>query len=146
MEKNGGDAEELIRQTFWTEFVSFLMKIVFVISILALVAVTGCVTKSKADAQAKAAYLAGQKAAYDSMGQKMMDVVVLGNVSKHEVPWVAGLTLSQALATADYTGSHDPTEIVVKRNSVQTRVDPKQLLAGKDMTLEPGDTVMVIGQ
>jgi hypothetical protein len=122
------------------------MKLFWGILILALVAATGCVTKSKADAEAKAAYIAGQKAAYQSMGQTMMDVIVLGDVSKHEIPFVAGLTLSQALTTADYTGAHDPVEIVVRRNSVETRVDPKQLLAGQDMQLQPGDIVNVVGQ
>lgn len=121
------------------------MRVYLAILLLALAA-TGCVTKSQAGAQARAAFLAGQKAAYQSMGQTMTDVVVLGSVEKHQVPWVKGLTLVQALATANYTGPHDPTEIVVKRNSVQKRIDPKQLLGGQDMTLEPGDIVTVIGQ
>lgn len=113
---------------------------------LALVAVTGCVSKSKADAQARAAYIAGQQAAYQSMGQTMTDVVVLGDVQKHEVPWVSGLTLAQALATATYTGTHDPQSIILKRNSVETPFDPKQLLSGKDVPLQPGDIISVIGQ
>ena len=122
------------------------MKILIGILVLVLVAVTGCVTKSKADAQARAAYIAGQQAAYQSVGQTMTDVVVLGNVEKHEVPWASGLTLTQALATANYMGSHDPQEIILKRNSAETPVDPKELLAGKDVPLQPGDIISVVGQ
>lgn len=122
------------------------MRLFFAILLLALVTATGCMTKSQAGAQARAAFIAGQQAAYQSMGQTMTDVVVLGAVEKHEIPWVTGLTLVQAIATANYIGPHDPTEIVVKRNSVQQRIDPKRLLTGGDMTLEPGDIVTVIGQ
>jgi outer membrane lipoprotein-sorting protein len=121
------------------------MNILFGILILALVA-AGCVTKSKADAQARAAYIAGQEAAYKSMGGTMTDVVVLGDVQKHEVPWVEGLTLAQALATANYTGQHDPQTIVLKRNTVETQIDPKQLLSGQDVSLQPGDVISVVGQ
>lgn len=126
----------------------FKVRWLFFIPALALLALAaaGCVTKSQADAQARAAFLAGQQMAYQSMGQTMTDVVVLGSVDKHEIPWVTGLTLTQAMATANYTGAHDPTEIVVKRNSVEQRIDPKKLLSGEDMTLQPGDVVTVIGQ
>lgn len=122
------------------------MKIVVAISMLALLTMTGCVTRSQDAENSREAFLAGQKAAYESMGQSMLDVVILGEVQKHQIPWVAGLTLAHAIETANYTGAHDPTEIVVKRNSTETRVDPKALLSGKDMALEPGDTIMVIGK
>lgn len=122
------------------------MKIAAVISILGLVAASGCVTGSQEAANSRAAFIAGEKAAYQSMEQSMLDVVILGEVQKHQIPWVAGLTLAHAIETANYTGAHDPTEIVVRRNSTETRIDPKTLLNGKDMALEPGDTIMVIGQ
>jgi hypothetical protein len=104
------------------------------------------VTKSRAEAQSRAAYIAGQKAAYESIGAMQSDVVVLGNVQKHEIPWVEGLTLSQAIATAGYNGQHDPAQIIVRHHSVETQVDPKQLLGGQDVALQPGDTVLVVGQ
>lgn len=106
----------------------------------------GCVTKATADRQARAAYVAGQKAAYQSMESAQTAVVVLGDVRKHEIPWVAGLTLAQAIATAGYTGTRDPTNIILKRNSVQTDIDPKQLLNGKDVPLQPGDVISVVGE
>jgi hypothetical protein len=124
---------------------NFEVKVFFGALVLA-VAATGCVTKSKADAEARAAYMAGQQAAYQSMGGAMTDVVVLGDVQKHEVPWVDGLTLAQALATANYLGTHDPQDIILKRNSVETEINPKDLLNGKDIELKPGDQISVVGQ
>lgn len=109
-------------------------------------AATGCVSKSEADARARAAYMAGQQAAYQSIQGTMTDVTFLGSVEKHHVPWKTGLTLAQALAAANYTGKEDPQEIILKRNSVETLVDPKQLLEGRDVSLQPGDVISVIGQ
>jgi hypothetical protein len=148
MEKIGGRSgqKKLIgRYVLDMRFSNFKMKALFGALALALAA-TGCVTKSKADAQARAAYIAGQRAAYQSMGGAMADVVVLGNVQKHEVPWVDGLTLAQALATANYLGTHDPEDILLKRNSVETEISPKDLLNGKDVELKAGDQILVVGQ
>jgi hypothetical protein len=125
---------------------NFQMRIFLGMLILVALAATGCVSRSKAAAQARQAYMAGQQAAYQSMGGAITDVVVLGNVQKHEVPWVAGLTLAQALATANYLGSQDPQSIILKRNSVETQIDPKQLLNGQDVPLQPGDVISVVGQ
>lgn len=112
---------------------------------LALVPVAGCVSKATADAQAKAAFVAGENAAYQSMQSNATAVVVLGNVKKHEIPWIDGLTLARALEIASYTGAHDPTDIILKRNSIQTDVE-RQLLNGQDVPLHPGDVISVIGQ
>jgi hypothetical protein len=122
------------------------MKILHAILILTLAALAGCETKSQADAQSRAAFLAGEKAAYQTIASSQTAIVVLGNVQQHQVQWVAGLTLRQALATATYTGHNDPQDIVLKRNSVETQIDPKQLLNGKDVALQPGDVVLVVGQ
>jgi hypothetical protein len=149
MEKIRGNAQKLIcRNVLVMPLLNYKVRWLFILPALALMALAaaGCVTKSQADAQARAAFLAGQQMAYQSMGQTMTDVVVLGSVDKHNIPWVSGLTLAQAITTANYTGAHDPTEIVVKRNSVEQRIDPKKLLGGEDMILQPGDIVTVIGQ
>lgn len=124
---------------------NFQMRVYLGILVLALAA-AGCVSKSEADARARAAYMAGQQAAYQSIQGTMTDVTFLGSVEKHHVPWATGLTLAQALATANYTGKEDPQEIILKRNSVETLVDPKQLLNGQDVSLRPGDVISVIGQ
>ncbi|HTV40761.1 MAG TPA: hypothetical protein VMF08_09310 [Candidatus Sulfotelmatobacter sp.] len=117
-----------------------------VLVLIALVPLAGCVTKATADAQARAAFLAGEKAAYQNMQSSQTAIVVLGEVQKHQVPWVAGLTLAQAISTAGYNGAHDPTEIILRRNSVQTEIDPKQLLNGNDVPLQPGDVVSILSQ
>ena len=122
------------------------MKFLACILILSLAVVTGCVSKSKADAQARAAFIAGQKSAYQNMVASQTDIIVLGNVQKHDLPWATGMTLVQAIADAQYTGKQDPTDIMLKRNSVQTEIDPKQLLGGRDMTLQPGDVIIVMGE
>jgi hypothetical protein len=128
--------------TLW----KFVPLITLFVALVLVLTTTGCVSKSKADAEARAAYIAGQRAAYQSMGGAITDVVVFGNVQKHEVPWVDGLTLSQALATANYLGVHDPQDIILKRNSVETEINPKDLLNGQDMDLKPGDQISVVGQ
>lgn len=121
------------------------MRFLCCLAILTLAAV-GCMTKSQADAQARKAYLAGQQAAYQSMQGAMTDITILGAVQKHQLPWEQGLTLAQALARADYNGAHDPELIILKRNSVETQVDPKQLLNGQDVSLQPGDVISVVGE
>ncbi|HXC97722.1 MAG TPA: hypothetical protein VN048_00165 [Verrucomicrobiae bacterium] len=145
MEKVGGRDELIGRNVLDMRLFNLEMKVFLGTLVLALAA-TGCVTKSKADAQARAAYMAGQQAAYQSMGGAVTDVVVFGNVQKHEVPWVDGLTLAQALATANYLGSHDPQDIILKRNSIETEINPKDLLNGQNMELKPGDQISVVGQ
>jgi len=105
----------------------------------------GCVTKSKADAQAQAAYLAGQKAALQQQLAPVQTngVTVIGPVQNPAVPWVEGLTLAQAIATAKYVGKHDPKEIVLTRQGENAKLAPKMLLTGADVPLEPGDTVTI---
>jgi hypothetical protein len=145
MEKVRGRGKLIGRNVLDMRLLNLEMKAFFGVLVLALAA-TGCVSKSKADAQARAAYLAGQQAAYQSMGGTITNVVILGNVQKHEVPWVDGLTLAQALATANYLGAHDPQDIILKRNSVESEISPKDLLNGRDVELKPGDEISVVGQ
>jgi hypothetical protein len=109
--------------------------------LLALVA-AGCVTRSQAKAQARAAYLAGQKAAFASMAQGQ-GVVIVGPVQYPNVPWVEGLTLSQAIATANYTGRRNPKAITITRQGEQASINPKDLLNGHVVPLEPGDTITI---
>jgi hypothetical protein len=66
---------------------------------------------------------------------------VLGSVKNPEIPWAEGLTLAKALVGADYAGRRDPSEIVVTRQREQIRINPKDLLRGANVPLEPGDTV-----
>ena len=107
----------------------------------------GCVSKAKADAQARAAFFAGQQQALRQMqGQQLPEgptVTVLGAVQNHLVPWTRDLTLAKALVAAGYIGTADPVEIIITRDGVEKRVDPKGLLEGQDAPLEPRDVVEV---
>ncbi len=105
----------------------------------------GCVSKSKAQAQTQAAYLAGQNAALRQQQQQAQapGVTVIGPVQNPDVPWVEGLTLAQAIATAKYLGQHDPKEIIITRQGENAILAPKMLLIGADVPLEPGDTITI---
>jgi len=75
------------------------------------------------------------------MSQPAKGVTVVGPVKYPNVPWVAGLTLAQAIATAEYIGSVDPKEIIITRQGESATLDAKTLLKGKDMPLEMGDVI-----
>jgi hypothetical protein len=110
--------------------------------LLALVA-AGCVTRSQANAQASEAYQSGRQAAFASMGGQGKVVVIAGPVEHSNVPWVEGLTLSQAVATAQYTGRHNPKAITITRQGEEISVNPRNLLSGHVVPLQPGDTIAI---
>ena len=99
----------------------------------------GCTTKSTARAQSQAAFLAGQNAMLRQ--QQISGVTVIGPVQNPQVPWVAGLTLAQAIATADYLDSQAPKQIIITRNGESATVDPDALLNGTVVPLEAGDVI-----
>ena len=103
----------------------------------------GCVTKSQARAQVQAAYLAGQNDALAKMAGVDQAVIIVGPVEHPKVPWVEGLTLSQAIATANYTSHRNPKTITITRQGEQAVVNPKVLLNGQVVPLEPGDTITI---
>jgi len=118
------------------------MKISFVILMLAL-AVAGCTTKSAARLKEQNAFLAGQNAVLQKQQATPAGVTVLGAVQNSSVPWVAGLTLAQAVATANYIGLHEPKQILLTRQGESAALDPKILLNGVVVPLEPGDVVEI---
>ena len=73
-------------------------------------------------------------------------VTVNGEVRNHVVPWTEGLTLARAVIAADYIGTADPGQILIVHNGIATRLDPKQLLSGVDIPLQPGDMVQLLSQ
>ena len=106
----------------------------------------GCVTKAESDARVRAAYQAGYKdgtASAVAVQHAHGNVFIIGPVQKSEVPWVAGLTLTQALATANYTGHNNPTEITLYRSGVSVSIDPNDLLNGHVVSLVAGDTIIL---
>jgi hypothetical protein len=120
------------------------MKFVFAILILALAA-AGCTTKSKARLEQQNAFLAGQNVALRQQqaqsAASFAGVTVVGAVQNPRVPWVAGLTLAQAVATANYTGDEEPKQIIITRQGESATLDAKVLLDGTDIPLEAGDVI-----
>jgi hypothetical protein len=119
--------------------------------LLLAVASAGCVSKSKANAQARKAYIAGQQETMMRMQQMQTQgqgpcVTVNGEVRNHVVPWTEGLTLAKALVAADYLGAADPAQIIILHNGIGRRVEPRQLLSGVDIPLQPGDVVHLMQQ
>jgi hypothetical protein len=121
---------------------SLRLKVISCGLLLALVA-AGCVTRSQANAQARKAYQAGQKSAFAFIAVEGKVVVVDGPVQHANVPWVEGLTLSQAIATAEYTGRHNPRVITIIRQGEEISVNPRNLLGGHVVPLQPGDTITI---
>jgi hypothetical protein len=109
--------------------------------VLACALASGCVSKARADAQAKAAFLAGQQEAMLQLQTRVPAVTVVGEVKNNVVPWTAELTLAKALVAAEYYGASDPTEIRIIRAGHEITVDPGKLLAGEDVMLQPRDIV-----
>ena len=103
----------------------------------------GCVTEAQANARAKAAYREGQKAAFASLGGLGKGIGVIGPVEHPNVPWVEGLTLAQAIATANYVGHHNPKKITITRQGEDIAVNPRDLLTGHVVSLQPGDTIRI---
>jgi hypothetical protein len=119
------------------------MKTVFAILILAVVA-TGCTTKSRSRMDSQNAYLAGQNAVLrkqQALQSQAGSVTIVGPVQNPQVPWVAGLTLVQALATANYTDSHEPKKIIITRAGESATLDASVLFNGAVVPLEAGDVV-----
>jgi hypothetical protein len=113
--------------------------------LLISLSVAGCVSRSKATANAQKAYLDGQQRAI-LLQQQAQELVVSfrGQVRNPRVPWTEGLTLAQALLAADYTGRLDPRKIQIIRQGEFYSINVRRLLRGQENpVLEPGDTVEV---
>ena len=106
-------------------------------------AASGCTTKSQARLKAQQAFLEGQNAALRQQAATANGVTVIGPVQNSWVPWVAGLTLAQAIATANYIGTQEPGHIVITRHGESATVEAKVLLNGTNLPLEIGDVVEI---
>ena len=120
------------------------MKYCFAILLLGLT-LTGCTTKSNAKLREQNAYLAGQNAALlhhqAEADAGTPGVTIVGQVQNPKVPWVTGLTLAQAIATANYVGTDQPKQVIITRNGESAAMDASVLLNGTDIPLEIGDVV-----
>jgi hypothetical protein len=115
------------------------MKTGFAMLVLML-AGTGCMTKSKSQMQAQLAFIEGQNAALKQPAGQT-GVTVTGAVQNAFVPWVAGLTLAQAVATANFIGADEPQQIILTRRGESAALDAQVLLDGPAVPLEPGDAI-----
>lgn len=119
------------------------MKYFAAILLLALAA-SGCTTQSTVQAKAQQAFLAGQNVALQQQqAAQFSGVTVVGPVQNPQVPWVAGLTLAQAIATANYLDSHEPGQIIITRQGENAKLNPNVLLNGVQVPLEPGDVIEI---
>ena len=117
---------------------------VLALSISVVALLSGCTTKSTAQAKAQQAFLAGQNAALRQQQEAQFSgVIVVGPVQNPQVPWVAGLTLAQAIATANYLDSREPGQIIITRRGESAKLDIKVLFSGVAVPLEPGDVVEI---
>jgi hypothetical protein len=115
------------------------MKVSMVILFLALGA-AGCASNSRQ--QQEQGYIAGQNAILkEQQDQQNASVIVLGTVQNQRVPWVQGLTLSQAIATANYLGQNEPKTITITRDGETATIDAKMLFQGAVVPLEAGDVI-----
>ncbi len=120
------------------------MKILPVLLCLALAA-TGCASSSQARLRERNAYLAGQneilKQQQAQTAAQTPGVTVVGPVQHPQVPWIAGLTLVQAVTTANYIGPDEPKQIIITRHGESATMDAAVLLNGTDVPLEMGDVI-----
>src|SRR5260221_8335889 len=82
----------------------------FLATVIILVAMTltGCVTKSKAKADAREAFIAGQQQAMAMARLQQAQgptVTVVGQGRNKIIPWTQDLTLAQAIVNAGYFGT-----------------------------------------
>lgn len=68
-------------------------------------------------------------------------VTIVGPVQHPQVPWVEGLNLAQAIATANYVGADPPKQIIITRHGESATMDASALLNGANIPLEIGDVV-----
>ena len=101
-------------------------------------------SKSAANTQAQAAFLAGQQQALSQISDpRRVNIRILGPVRFPEIAWTSGLTLAQVIADAEYLGQTAPRYVMVIRARERVPFDPEALLRGEDLPLEPGDTVEI---
>jgi hypothetical protein len=115
----------------------------FCVAILLLtLAATGCMSQARIREQERAAFLAGENAALRQEWQSP-GVTIIGPVKYSHVPWVDGLSLAQAIATADYLNPNPPQNIAIICNGQTATLSPDVLLRGVNIPLKSGDVVKI---
>jgi len=122
---------------------------IFAVILAAGIVTGGCTTESKAKLREKNAFLAGQNTVLLQQQQQQQTqtaaqspgVTIVGAVQHPQVPWVTGLTLAQAISTANFVGQNEPKQIIITRNGESAAMDASVLMNGKDIPLEIGDVI-----
>ena len=70
-------------------------------------------------------------------------ITVVGEVRNPTLPWTSDMTLAKALIAAEYYGRKDPSQILIARNGQAIAYDPKKLLNGDDVPLQPRDVIEI---
>jgi hypothetical protein len=129
---------------------------------------SGCVSRSEAKLRERNAFLEGQNSllmqqqaqtsAQNAQNAQIVQqaaqstqspqnaapssgIMVIGAVQNPQVQWVAGMTLAQAIASANYTGASQPKQIIITRNGETATMDANDLLNGKDVPVQAGDVI-----
>ena len=109
--------------------------------LLAALLAGGCTTRSQLRAAAQNAFLAGQNAALREQIAQYNGITIIGAVQNPQVPWVAGMTLAQAVATANYIGAQEPRAVIITRQGESAVLEANVLFNGTDIPLETGDVI-----
>ncbi len=122
------------------------MKIWFAISLLAVgILAGGCANSREARLREQNAFLAGQNSVLQQQqaqtAAQSPGVTIVGAVQHPQVPWVTGLTLAQAITTANYVGTDAPKQIILTRHGESAAMDAEVVLKGTDIPLEIGDVI-----
>ena len=71
-------------------------------------------------------------------------VWIRGDVKNEVVPWTQEITLAGALVAAEYKGLWDPRGIRIIRQGQTYKINPRELLKGReDLPLKPGDVIVI---
>src|SRR5690242_5144991 len=102
-----------------------------VFAAIALLVLAGCVSKSKAQARTRRAYLAGQQQALARMphgvdpSSSAPTIAFVGPVKNPVLIWSPDLTLAHALVEAGYEGATDPAAIIIHRTGEEISITPQ---------------------
>jgi hypothetical protein len=71
-------------------------------------------------------------------------VWIRGEVKNSVLPWTEEMTVARAIVAADYRGIGDPYSILLIRQGQTRKINPRDLVKGRDdLPLEPGDMIVI---
>jgi len=111
------------------------------LTLLAVAVLAGCTSRSKARAEARAAFESGQNRAFMEVGARQNGVSFRGPVVNPVIPWAEGITLGQAMAAAGWRHPSDPQIVIISRGSDTFEMTAQEALAAAEFQLHQGDLV-----